>query len=240
MEEQKVVKKNNTPIILIGLAVLLILTGIGLIVTGNNKSFFDNDKGKEKEQNTEVEPDQPTEVDDDSQRGIIPNVITEDEVLQLITITKEMQFPNETWHVQYVNIIGHDEKNEKFLVSYGEVNEEASVVEKQTIVSVLNGSKNVELPGWIEGQRDLTVYNFIMDELVEPSTDQTTPTDPTMPVDPIDPTVPAEPVEPSTDPTIPDDQAVQLEPVQPQEPVVDSQQEIVRDVPTNYEQPDVQ
>ena len=28
-------------------------------------------------------------------------------------------------------------------------------------MSILNGEKSVELPGWIEGERDLTVYNFI-------------------------------------------------------------------------------
>ena len=58
-------------------------------------------------------------------------------------------------------MIAHDEEGAKILVSYEEVHEDGSTILKQTIVSILNGEKSVELPGWIEGERDLTVYNFI-------------------------------------------------------------------------------
>ena len=48
----------------------------------------------------------------------------------------------------------------------------------------MNNEKNIELPGWIEGERDLTVYNFVYDtttdepvEVEEPTETQKTAVD---------------------------------------------------------------
>ena len=161
MEEKNNVKKNNTPIFIMIFAALLIIAGVALILTGNNKSFWKNKKtdnaNKEQQESKGNEEDIPD-------RGLTPTVITEKEILQLLIDKKQSEFPEENWGVDYVNIIAHDEEYEKILVSYGEFQEDSSVVVKQTIVSILNGEKDVELPGWIEGERDLTVYNFIMNE----------------------------------------------------------------------------
>ena len=172
MEEQKKVKKSSAPIYVMIFAVLLIVAGVVLIVTGNNKSFWEKkEPKKENEQEKQEEKKEET-----PNRGLIPPVVTEEEVLQLINNTKLVEYPEENYGVDFVTLIAHDEENEKILVSYGEFQADASVVVKQTIVSILNGEKSVELPGWIEGERDLTVYNFIMydedeDEVGEPNID---------------------------------------------------------------------
>jgi len=170
MEEQKKVKKSSAPIYVMIFAVLLIVAGVVLIVTDNNKSFWEKkEPKKENEQEKQEEENEET-----PNRGLIPPVVTEEEVLQLINNTKLVEYPEENYGVDFVTLIAHDEENEKILVSYGEFQADASVVVKQTIVSILNGEKSVELPGWIEGERDLTVYNFIMydeDETFEPNID---------------------------------------------------------------------
>ena len=211
MEEQKT-KKNKTPMIVMAIAVVLILAGVVLLVTGNNKSFLGSDDKKENKNTEEQEkPVEPTEPEDDPNRGLVPVVLSEEEVIQLILNKKQSEFSDETWSLGAVTIIGHDEKNEKFLVSYEEIGEDGTVVVKQTIVSVLNEEKNVELPGWIEGERDLTVYNFIIGEVVEP-TEPVNPDQPVDPVQPVDPTVPV-------DPTMPVEPTAPVAPVEPTEQV---------------------
>ena len=155
-------KKSNTSIIIILLAVVMIATGIILIVTGNNKSFWNEKKDKKTNENKNDEEKIPP-------KGLVPNNVTEEEIAQLLIETKEAEFPNETWTVDYVKIVGHDEENERLLVSYCEVHEDFSMTVKQTIVSILNGDKRAELPGWLEGERDLTVYNFIVDYEILPN-----------------------------------------------------------------------
>lgn len=158
MEKEKATKKKNSSIIIMLLAVLLIAAGVGLIVTGNNKDFW-NGKDKEEEQ----VDDQGDEEDDIPDRARVQYGVSEDEIQELLDETKAKDFPEETWVVGSVEIIGHDENNEKLLVSYGEVHEDLTIIFKQTIVTNINDELSVELPGWIEGERDLTVYNFIMD-----------------------------------------------------------------------------
>ena len=58
MEEGKEVKKNNTPMLVIAFAVVLILAGVVLIATGNNKSFI----AKEKNPVPQDEPKDNTEI----------------------------------------------------------------------------------------------------------------------------------------------------------------------------------
>ena len=162
MEEEKEVKKNNKPIILIAVAALLIIAGVALIATGNNKSFL----SKKDEPAPEEKDEKPKEDDiDDQNRGVLPINITVEEVTELINNKKNAEYSEESWQVGTINIVAHDENNEKYLVTYEEIQEDGTIVNKQTIVSVLNNEKSVELPGWVEGERDLTVYNFIYESV---------------------------------------------------------------------------
>ena len=159
MEKEKTSKKNNSSVVIMLLAILMIAAGVGLIVTGNNKSLWDD---KEKDNKGEQQ-EQPDDEDDIPDRARVQYGISEEEIEELLIETKANDFPEETWEVSNIMIIGHDENNEKLLISYGEIGDDLTIVYKQTIVSLLNGEASVELPGWNEGERDLTVYNFIMD-----------------------------------------------------------------------------
>lgn len=162
-------KKSKTSIYIIVIAILLIVAGVVLIMTGNNKSFIEK-KDTKKPAEEEKKEEEPKD-EDIPDRILDPYYIDEEIVLDLIVEKKNNEFPGENWSVQNVNLIGHDEEGEKILVSYDEVHEDSSTVLKQTIVSILNGEKSVELPGWIEGERDLTVYNFIPYEKLDKNTD---------------------------------------------------------------------
>lgn len=160
MEEKGTVKKSNAPMLIMLAAVLLIVAGVVLIVTGNNKSFWEKEEPKEgnKEENKQNPNHNINEI---PSKKIKPGIVTEEELVQLITETKKRDFPGETWEVGEVKLLAHDEEDEKVLISYTEVHEDLTIVTKQTIVTILNEEKMVELPGWAEGERDLTVYNFI-------------------------------------------------------------------------------
>ena len=175
MEEKQ--KKGKTSLYVIILAILLIGVGAGLIVTGNNKSFLKEKKTENNESNEnkdkENDKEQPTE---DPQRGVVPAILTEEQVINLIVQNKNKDMPNETWSVGRVEIIAHDENNEKFLVIYEELNEDGTVRNLFTIVTVLGEDYFVELPGWEENERDLTIYNFIYYETE--SDEEITPVEP--------------------------------------------------------------
>ena len=211
-EENKVVKKNNNPILIIGLALVLIICGVALIVTGNNKSFLAKDKEEPAPVEPEPTPEPQPEPIDDGQRGMVPHALSDEAALQLMVEKKEADFSDATWSIGVVKVIGHDETDEKFLVEYEEYAEDSTISTKQTIISVVNGEQTVELPGWVEGERDLTVYNFSMYEDEENAV--------------VDPTVPDEPTEPGevVDGQNPTDV------VEPTEPVV--QEPIITDEPT--------
>lgn len=211
-EENKVVKKNNNPILIIGLALVLIICGVALIVTGNNKSFLAKDKEEPAPVEPEPTPEPQPEPIDDGQRGMVPHALSDEAALQLMVEKKEADFSDATWSIGVVKVIGHDETDEKFLVEYEEYAEDSTISTKQTIISVVNGEQTVELPGWVEGERDLTVYNFSMYEDEENAV--------------VDPTVPDEPTEPGevVDGQNPSDV------VEPTEPVV--QEPIITDEPT--------
>ena len=225
-EETKVTKKNNNPLLIIGLAAVLIICGIALIVTGNNKSFLSKDKENDTPAPVDPEPTPEPDPIDDGQRGIVPHALSDETALQLLVEKKESDFADATWSLGVVKVIGHDEKDEKFLVEYEEYAEDSTISTKQTIISVVNGEQSVELPGWVEGERDITVYNFIMydEESTDPEPTVPVEQDPTVPVEQ-DPTVPVEqdptvPVE--QDPTAPVEQdstaPVEPEPTTPVEP----------------------
>lgn len=205
MEEEKVAKKSKIPMILMVAAVVLILAGVGLIMTGNNKSFIGKDEPNEpKESDEQITEQLPDNTENEPPRVVVPITITNEEVLQLINERKQLDFPEETWQAQSVVIVGHDSENEKYLVSYDEIDELGNITKKQTIVTVFTDSKYVELPGWNEGERDLTVYNFIMDsEMNTNDSNVTTPVEPS----PTESTNPTEPTE-STDLTGQNDQTV--------------------------------
>ena len=195
MEEEKVVKKNNKPLLVIALAFILIIAGIALEVSGNNILFGskkgNNANNANNEENTEIpDPNGGNGGEEDPKRGTIVTTITEEEVRQLIDAKKASEFGEETWSVGVVTILAHDEKYEKYLVSYEEIQEDATIVIKQTIVNVINDDMTIELPGWEDGSRDLTVYGFIYGEDEPVEIDE-----PTEPVAPTEPTEPTEPVE---------------------------------------------
>lgn len=157
MEEQKVVKKSSAPIYIIIFAILLIAAGAVLIFTGNNKSFWDKKEPKEEEKD---KPDDKT-----PNKGLVPTVITDEDALYYIEQHKKAVGKEFAWEAKNAKIIGHDENYEKYLVVFDEVGTDGTVVSKQTIISLLPDEKWVELPGWVEGERDLTVYNFIMNSI---------------------------------------------------------------------------
>ena len=73
-------------------------------------------------------------------------------------------------------LCAYKDGNTEYTTEYEEYAEDSTISTKQTIISVLNGEKSVELPGWVEGERDITVYNFIMYD--EESTDPEPEPDP--------------------------------------------------------------
>ena len=149
--------KRKISIAILFVSVLLIVVGGALILTGNNKSLVNNKDSEKKESN---EQEQKLE---EIFKKKNPLGISEDEIKELILEKKNNEYPDEKWSVGSVEIVGHDIKDERLLVTYYEVHEDESIIIKQTIVSVINGEKVVELPGWAEGERDLTVYNFVED-----------------------------------------------------------------------------
>lgn len=216
MEENA--KKSKKSLLVIVFAIVLIGVGAALIVTGNNKSFLKEDKKESNENKNENKEETPQ---DDPQRGIVPVTLTKEDVINLIFQKKNEELSEETWSVGNVEIIAHDENYEKYLVSYEEINEDGTVRILQTIVTVIADEKYVELPGWEEGQRDLTVYNFIYETIETPIE----PVDPNQPVEPVDPNQPVEPVDPNqpVEPVDPNQPVEPVDPNQPAEPVDPSQ-----------------
>lgn len=156
-------KKSNKSLLVIVIAILLIGVGVVLILTGNNKSFLVDDKSNsntnENKENQDGQNNQ--EPIDESQRNIIPQSISQEEIVSIILQKKNEDFSEETWYIGAVYTVAHDENNEKYLVKYEEVEEDGTIRNLLTIVTVLGNEKYVEMPGWEEGERDLTVYNFI-------------------------------------------------------------------------------
>lgn len=169
-------KKNNNAMYLLVAAVLFILVGVGLIATGNNKSFLSDDK-EEKENN-----------EDDVNKVNKPVELTEEDVEKILKDQKENEFSTETWSIGVTNIVAKGDNN-SYLVLYEEVSEDGTVTVKQTVIAVENGEGKAELPGWLEGEKDLSSYNFVnVNSPVEPEN----PTEPTEPENPTEPTNPVE------------------------------------------------
>lgn len=157
VEEKKAPKKNNTPMLVIGLAVLLIVAGIVLIVTGNNKSFL----AKDKDENVPQE---------DGNREVTPVELKVDNAIELIE--KEKIKANEDWTLGNLEIIARGNNN-TFLVKYDK-EYDTNLETVQTIITYDGENWTVEFPGWPEGSVDLTSYNFVYnnEEPIEDPTEQ--------------------------------------------------------------------
>lgn len=184
-------KKKNNSMYLFVAALLFILVGVGLIATGNNKSFLSDEK-KESEKD-----------EDDVNKGNKPVELTEEDIEKILKDQKEKDFSTETWSVGVTNIVAKGDNN-SYLVLFEEISDDGIVTVKQTVITMENGEAKAELPGWLEGEKDLTSYNFV--NLDEP-TDTPEPTNPTEPSDPTDTQEPTNPTEPS-------DQTEQTNPVE--------------------------
>lgn len=155
MEEEKVVKKgNNKSLLIIAVAIILIVIGVVLIVTGNNKSFIANDKKEDKQEQENT--DNPT-------RHIVKG-LTNEEAERIIIEKKDTEYAEELWTIGSAVVVAYNDNNE-YLVKYSEIDSEFFARELMTIIQVIDGKSEVEqLPGWVEGEKDLTSYNFVFYE----------------------------------------------------------------------------
>ena len=155
-------KKNNTPMLIVVVALLLIGAGVALVMTGNNKALFGNETKKEEaKQNTDV----PT-----SQKN--PNeILTEEEALRILEADRAANHAEEGWVIGSIKILGKSSKQNANLVQYEEVTGDIIVV-KQTVFSYSEEGWTADLPGWLEGERDLTDYDFIIGVIEEPGKDE--------------------------------------------------------------------
>lgn len=158
-------KKNNTPMLIMLVAVLLIGAGIALVMTGNNNALFG--KGKDSGEGTENDPT----------RTNIPTELTVEKATQLIKAEQEKD-PSDIWTLGEVKIVAKGD-NQTYLITYEKTIEEGTDV-LQTIVTNSAGEWVIEMPGWFEGEKDLESYNFVYEnETVEPPVEEPveTPTD---------------------------------------------------------------
>ncbi len=187
--KEKEPKKNNKATLIIFAAIVFIVAGAVLILTGNNiKLLNGNDKDGTEEK------DKPT---DDPKRGTNQE-LTVEEAKKILDDKKASDFPDSEWTIdEVVSVLRGD--NNTYLVTY-KTTTDGNTDELQTIIFIENGVSNVELPGWHEGERDLTSYNFgnaaTPDEPGEPPVEE--PTEPPV-EEPAEPPVegPTEPAEPS-------------------------------------------
>lgn len=163
-EVKEAPKKKNNAMYLVAAAVLFILVGVGLIATGNNKSFLNNDE-KEKEKQDVV---------DEPNKGNKPAELTDEDVEKILKDQKEKELSTETWNIGMANIVAKGDNN-SYLVLYEEMLEDGTVTVKQTVVVMENGEGKAELPGWVEGEKDLSAYNFV--NVDEPTTPVEQPTE---------------------------------------------------------------
>ena len=140
-------------------AVVLIAAGAILIVTGNNKNLLGNDTKeapKEEEKKEEPKEDEPKE---DPKRST-PRELTIDEAYQILQEQYALgNHAEEGWSIQAVLSIEAG-LNNSFFVAYEEIGSDGLPYEKVTIIFLYDGSSSAELPGWFEGERDVSEYHF--------------------------------------------------------------------------------
>ena len=224
MEEEKKEKKSllgNKSIIIIAIAVVLIVAGTVLILTGNSKNLVSADK---KENKTQDETQKP---EDDPKRAIQKG-LTDDEAFNILVKEKEEKLLDEPWSIGSVDVLAHGDNN-TYLVQYEQVETEGFSKQLLTIITVEEANSVVkQLPGWVEGEVDITSYNFDYYS-TEPVQEQATPepVNPTTTPDEEDTTelpgeVDNEPVnqpaeQPVDQPEEPVEQPTEVEPVVPAE-----------------------
>lgn len=181
MEEEKAPKKKNKSVLILIAAIIFIAAGAVLILTGNNKNLLGDDKEKE---TPNTEEDQK---DDDTKRSA-GKELSNEQALTILVEKYNESFSAETWSIQSViSVVSGD--NNAYLVTYEEVTAEGTTATKQTIITINDGLSTAELPGWLEGERDVSSYNF-GNQTAEPTE---TPSEPEQPVE--EPTEPEQPVE---------------------------------------------
>lgn len=169
MEEEKKEKKpllGNKSIIIIAIAVLLIGAGAVLILTGNSKNLISTDKDK-----TENKTQDETSKPEDEPKRAIQKDLTDDAAFDILEKEKEEKLSDEVWSIGAVEVLAHSNNN--YLVQYEQVETEGFSKQLLTIITIEDGNGIVkQLPGWVEGEVDITSYNF---EYYETSTEQTNP-----------------------------------------------------------------
>ena len=128
-------------------AVLLILVGIGLIVTGNNNSLLGK---KDKKENNEEQEQQ--------KRSVVPVDLTTEEAVQLLVDEKANKYAEEAWTLGEVRVLARGE-NGTFLVLFDKVYE-TNTETLQTVIAYGENGWVVDLTGWPEGSKYLSEYNF--------------------------------------------------------------------------------
>lgn len=147
MENKEIVKKNNTPVMVIAFALVLILAGIGLIVTGNNKSLL-GDKKKE--------TDKPSS--ESESKSNTPVELNDDKAYDLLEQERKDKYAEEAWKLGRVILLARGDNN-TFLILFDK-EYDTNTETLQTIIKYENGAWVIDLNGWPEGSRPLDDYNF--------------------------------------------------------------------------------
>lgn len=161
--EENVTKSSKKPLVVIVLAVFMIGAGVGLILTGNNKSFLG---GKEKEDKKDEE------VVDEPNKGNVGLGLSNEEAKAILENIKNSTLPEETWTLGEVSVEAKG-KDEAYLILYEQISEDGTSTFLETVIIMQDGVGTAELPGWPEGERDLLEYEFVMDDVQDPTEEPT-------------------------------------------------------------------
>jgi hypothetical protein len=166
MEEEKTAKKINIPVIVMIAAVVLIAAGAIMMVTGNNKNLLGNDKKEEPPKQEEPKQEEPKE----EPKRNIPRELTIEEAKNILDEECNNNHSGEGWYVNSVlSVLTGDNA---YLVTYEEVAPDGVVTTKQTIILINDGTTSVELPGWLENERDVSEYHFGEQPVENPEVEQ--------------------------------------------------------------------
>lgn len=202
-EEKVTKKKNNLPMLVILLAVVLIGAGVFLYMNDKDDSL----KGDEET------PEAPEKV--------VPRKdLTNEDAKSFLDEYKANNLPEETWTIENVEVLGEG-LDFSYLVHYTRINEDGTTEDMETVLVKGDDGTTVELPGWHVGEKDLKEYNFTLysEETVDP-----TQPEGEQPTEPTDENQPAGGEVPSVDPTQPEGE-------QPTEPVEQQPTETTPEVP---------
>ena len=141
-------KKNIVPLFIIVIAIALISIGVGLIVTGNNKSFVIR-----KNKNNDIP------VEDPKRSKTSRKELTEEIMYDLLETEKYTNRENENWALGNATILAYNEEG-IYLIEFEKIYETNNELVETTIY--YEGNKWViESKEWLKNSRDLSEYNFI-------------------------------------------------------------------------------